>query len=804
MPYAGSYDIPAITDGNDEKLPQNRVRDGWHGHAIFRKLEYDDRDAEVGRACIDQQIDGVPPWSRKVMEDAGRGEDANVNFREARAEDDLAQTPFIEMGTVSKILWRVKTNFSPQEQDNKKWSSTISEMFTKMVRKWGAFNYYRQRAGQQFTRHGAAFAYWEDETDWRWRADGFSAFKLPRDTESRADAIPYCICKRSMSVTDLYSFIRKEEQAKDAGHWNVEAVKIALRYAAISNSRPLYSYAWEDFQREIKENDVEFGVRAEKIQLYHLWCEEYDGSISHYIGLQDGVAMLMTEQPGEKPFKSQKYDEKGNPKRSEGENGKYEEPPKQMAGNGFLFAHRFRFPKFLSSIVPFFYCIGTQGTIHTIRGQGEMNFAPIQISNRTMCTMLDAIKGSSMILLQAETAMDAEQFAYVQYGPFMLIPQNAKVQPQAMPDVGPRYLPVLNEMRALRARNNPNGQTQGAPSTGKSKQPKTKYQMQSEQNMGGSLNSAMLTQWFDPWTWVGEEMYRRAMNPDLKQDDRGGKEAFEFRKWCMKAGVPAEAMRIENCEIEAVRVIGNGSPEQRQYAAEQVYELSDGFDESGKKQALTDVVASIPGVDYQSAEDYVGAVKLREPIDDQIARLENSDFTQGASCDVTGEQNHWVHFQVHNELAEQFAQSFQQGEIDGEKIVTVLKPALDNMQRHAEYLTKDKSRDKESAQARKIVQNYGGLLEQQENKMIAAMHRQNEQMQPQQGQQQSGDEARAQQAHDLKMKKMQMDMQMRQAQFQQRQQLMQMEARLHMTLASMEAARDMAEKSAEIASAPLQ
>lgn len=781
MSWTGSYDQPTVSEegpNGKPRLPESRVRDGWHAHAIYRKLEYDDRDAEIARANIDYQIDGGLPYSPQVMKDAGRGEDANVNFREAKSEDDLAMAPFIEMGTVSPTLWRITTSVG-NEHERVKYGRLMSEKFSKMVRKWGSsFHYYRQRLAQQFTRHGAGFAYWEDEFNWKWRADGLSAFKLPRDTESRADAIPYCICKRSMTVTELYAFIRNEELANELGRWNVEAVKKALRYAALSSGQTLYSYAWEDFQREIKENDVELGVRAEKVRVYHLWVEEYDGQISHYIGLQDGVAMVhdIIEKPS-----SDKADKA------------------QMVGDGFLYSHRSRFKALSRCINPFFYAIGTHGTVHTIRGQGEMNFGPISISNRAMCNLIDTAKASSMILLQAESAGDAESFAYIQVGGFMIMPHNAKVQPNAMPDVSGRVLPVLNEMRSLRAQVSPNSSVQ-PPVTGKSKQPDTKYAVQAKQNRGGALSSAMLTQWFESFGPLGEEMFRRVMSPDLREDMPGGKEAFQFRLECLKAGVPAEAMEFCNCEVTAVRVIGNGSPEARQYAAEQVGELSDGFDEYGQKQALLDRVASIPGVDYQAAEDYVGPLEPRMPIDAQVANTENSLFTLGAQAKVTGEQNHWVHCEVHMELVKQFVQEFDNGQIDGQKLVTVIKPALDNMLAHSEILSKDKSKEKESAEVRKFLQQNNGVLEQQENKLIAQMQKQQQEQAQQPDAQSDPEQQRKAQLHQMDIAAKQQELANRQQEFQMKMALQEQAAQTKRHLADIEAAQRIAERAADLAS----
>jgi hypothetical protein len=788
MSWTGSYDVPTISNGDGEKpaLPESRVRDGWQGHAIFRKLEYDDRDAEIARANIDYQIDGGLPYSVDVMKNAGRGEDANVNFREARAEDDLAQTPFIEMTTISPTLWRISVNSGGTDDDRVSWGRTMSERFTQMVRRWDDFDYYRIKLSQQFTRHGAGFAYWEDEIDWRWRADGFNAFKLPRNIESRASAIPYCVCKRSMSVTELYAFIRNEKVAKEVGRWNVEAVKMALRYAAVSNSRPLYSYAWEDFQREIKENDVEFGVRAEQVQLYHEWVTEYDGTVSHYIGLQDGIAMM--DDKIEKPSS---------------DNNRNSDAKSNMVGNGFLYAHRCRFPTFGSAIVPFFYAIGTHATVHTIRGQGEMNFGPISISNRAMCNLIDTAKASSMILLQAESPADAENTAYIQMGGFMILSGHTKVQPNAMPDVSSRLLPVLNEMRGLRQQVSPNSSAQ-PPQTGKSKQPETKYGIQAKQNRGGALSSAMLTQWFGPFGRLGREMLRRALNPDLKENMPGGKEAFEFRLACMKDGVPAHVLNdFAKLDVEAVRVIGNGSPEQRQYAAEQVLELSDkGFDEYGKRKALLDATGAIPGVDWQAAQDYVGPLEPRKPIDDQIANGENSLFTLGGNAKVTGEQNHWVHCQVHEQLVTQFVEAFNQGQIDGQKLVTVIKPALDNMLAHSEILSKEKAFEKQSAQVRKFIQNNNGVLEQQENKLIAQMQKQQAEQQ-QGGGEMSAEAQQKMQLHQMEIQKRQQDLQMRKEEFLAKLQMMNQEAKARQSLADLEAARAISERSAELAAQPL-
>lgn len=787
-----SIDTPLISINND-KLPENRIRDGWHGHSIFKKLEWDDTISEEGRANIDYQIDGGRPYSEQVMRDAGRGEDANVNFMEAKFEDDLAQTPFIEMTTVTDRLFTVQTRYGSDESQRKNYTSIISEEFTKTIRQWSDFDYYRKRLAQQFTRHGVGIGYWEDEFTWKWRADGLGAFKFPRNTESRASAIPYCICKRSLSVTELYKNIRDEKIVREVGRWNVDAVRRALVSAAFSSGRPWQNYSWEEFEAEAKENDIEFGTRAEQVRIYHLWCEEYDGQISHYIGLQDGVMMMDGSfEPAATIIDGQGFNR-----------NKRDELKSDICGNGFLYAHRCRFKSWEQALVPFFYSIGTYGTIHTIRGQGEMNFAPIAISNRSRCKWLDCIGASTSIIVETENANEAENLAYVQVGPFMIMRggPGSKIVPTAMPDVSERLMPAMSEMARLRRQLSPNATAE--PPMDKGKQPQSKYQIQANQTKDTALGSAMMTQFFDPYTKLGKEMYRRMVSPDLDERNHyGAKEAFAFKARCLKRGVPAEAMEFDMVEISAVRTIGNGSPQARQYASEQILELSDNFDEEGKYEATLDAVAAIPTIGYDNAKKYVGPPKPRTGVDDTAANLENGFFTLGVKQPVQSDQNHWVHCEHHMELVKEFVGEFEQGQIDGAKLVPVLDAALDNMLAHSKYLSENQARQKESKEVRKFIQQNSGILEQQQNKLIAEQQRQMEAAQQQQGQNGQADpeEQRKNQTHQIKIQQMQQELQLKQQKFQQELQHQEQMAQQKRRIADLEAAQRISQKAAEIAS----
>lgn len=760
-----TLDMPMLPD-SELHIPESRIRDGWHAHAIFRRLDFYDSASEIQRANIDYMIDGGKPYSERALAEAGRGEDANVNFMEAKFEDDMAQTPFIEMTTVSKRLWNVTSNFG-DEREQQKNSNIISEEFTRTVREWDEdFDYFRLRLAQQFTRHGPAYVYWEDEFDWRWRADGPTAFKVPRNTESRASAIAYCICKRTISVDELYAYIRDEKHAAEVKRWNIDAVKRALYFAAFDTGRPWADYSWEEFVAEAKENDIEFGSRGQQVRVFHLWVREFNGQISHYIGMQNGV-MMENGRNGDDIMRSacdftQNID--GVPT-SMTENKK----PPGICGNGFLYAHRFRFPTFNSCIIPFFYSIGTHGTIHTIRAQGEMNFAPIAIANRTRNKIIDCTGASMSIVVECEDANEAEGAAYRQMGPFMIKGGRGKITATAMPDVADRGQPVVDEMARLRQQISPNANAGNA--VDKSKQPQNKYQIQANQSKDSALGSSILTQWYGPWGRLGAEMFRRMNRKGLSEREPGGKEAMGFRARCILRGVPEEALNPDRCTIDAVRTIGNGSPSMRQAVAERVLELADFYDEPGRYNAALDATAAA-GVPWDTALNYMGPPKGRSTEDDTIANLENAIFQLGKKQPVEDDQNHWVHCEHHQQLVSQYIEAFDQGTMQGAEIVPVLDAALQNMIEHSERLSKNKTRQKEAAEVRAFIQQSNGILEQQTNKMIAAMHKEQEAQQQGQGADGqppvSGDEQRKNDVHAQKLAQMQQEFEMRQQLFMQK------------------------------------
>lgn len=698
-------------------VPPRRVKDGEAAYAIYARLRQDDEGAAYQRAAIGNMVDGGKPYDDGILLDAGMGDATNVNFMEGKAEEDSSQTPYIELTSASEILWECHTAVGDEKQ---RWNDSmiVSREFSRMVREWDGepsdFTYYKLRLAQQYNRHGISFLYWDNEIDWRWRCDGLNNFRIPRDLESRPSAVPYATCDRWMSVTDLYGFIRDEENVRAMGRWNVEAVQQAIIDAGKGSSR---RNSWERFVQSSRENDIGACQDYDKVAVYHMWMKEFNNEISHYIGLQSGHVK----------------------KRG-----------MRMIGNGFLYEHRFRFRSMQECIIPFTYGIGTHGTFHTIRGMGELNFGPIQISNRIRCKWLDSLKASISVLLEAETPSQAQDVGITHIGPYLVV-TGGKINPNTLPDTSERMLPALRDMQLLRQ--NITGSFQSRAISEGANDYRTKYEIEAQQAQEGKLGASSMELFIEPWSKAGLQMYRRAvLNDTLREDDPGGKGAFEMIMRCLSQGVSMEALRSVY-KVEAVRLLGNGSPSARQYAAEKIWSLSGSFDEVGRHASLKDMVASIPGVGWQNADRYVGPETPRNTADDSIAELENNDFRSGQSLQVDTFQNHWVHCQHHAPLVTELAQGMQTGQLDPQTGVVALRAVMDNMLAHSEQMNLDPSRVSQAAGIRKFLQNNSGVLQQMETKVLSDMRKQ----QQSQEQAASGQEGGMDQETAMRLSRMQLE-----------------------------------------------
>ena len=687
------------------KPPTSRISDAEALRVLFKKVWDSDAKSSKDRAAVDAMFGGESPYPQKDLDDLGQSDRTNLNFNEALAIADQAESGYYDLTNSVPELISVKTSFG-NPFSRLEWEQIIAEEWTRMVRNWPKFEFVFQRLVKKFNRHGVGVSYFTDDVDWRPETTGFDTFKIPRGTPATEDSVEVAFCKLPILAHQLYKNIKDPKVAADAG-WDVDLVRKAILRAAnseIQDDAKKYS-DWEKFERQIQSNDLATGyAKAAEISTVHAWIQEFDGTVTHCIT-------------------------------TEGDEGKE-----------FMFRRIGRFSNIHEAITIFTYGIGS-GFYHTIRGLGYKIFPHIAVSNRLRCAAVDGAVYSSTVTVQPidQNARSLEDLTVTTIGPWSVLPPGLKIVERAMPNFGQNVLPVVNDM-ATTLRNNV-GQYQSnaaAPDGGA----RTAYEIRASLSREAVLGSASMNLFYAPWKRLLSEMFYRSANRDLTVADPGGREVFEFRRKISERGVPLEAL-YQVFSVEPVRSVGMGSASMRSMALDEAMSLASSMDEAGRTNLMRDRLASRFG--YDGVDRYVPRpeASMRPPIDQKVAELENAVLKQGQPVTVIPSENHSIHANMVLNLLAETLQAVQQGQMQLPQSLAIFQAALPHAQAHISALVSDPLHQRETALMRQALQQVGASAQRISDEFQA---RQQEQQQAQQAEQQRRAEAQQAYVRELEQK----------------------------------------------------
>jgi hypothetical protein len=551
-----------------------------------------------------------------------------------------------------------------------------------MLKEWSDHAYNMQLLSREFVGDGVGVAMWPDERSIFWEPCGLKDFKVARDTKVSDEAIEVGIVQRSMSVSELYNYIRNPKAAKALG-WNLNAVKQAIWKASTKRDQwKNYTAHWEDFEREIKENDLYAGESSyHRAQLIYGYNREFDGKFTQLIGSRDS--------------------------------------------SDFLYERYSRYGNVNQCFVIFTYGVG-QGTFHTIRGLKQKIYNQIQISNRVLCQSAQAAITSGLIQLQGD-AEAIQDFQYIEVGPYTFIPSGLTPIQLQPPSIATQGLPVYNLMSQVLQNNTGSYRSRQATPDGQARSA-TEVVQQARQE--STLNAAALELFYTPYNKLLTEQYRRAVNPLLTANDKGGKLALEFRRRCARRGVSIERMR-QFLKVTAFRAMGDGSPVMTEMASKQLMELYSLMDEKGKENTLRSVIAGISGVGWQKVNLFVSDKGPRRVVDFDIANLENGNLRQGIPQMVHDSQNHAVHIEAHIPMIAEIIEAHRQQQIPDEQAMQILRPASDHVTEHLVFFSNNSFRAQEVRELKRQIQNLTAYIDELEQQVINRMMAQQSQAQEQ-------------------------------------------------------------------------
>jgi hypothetical protein len=650
----GLTEIELLNLDDSGKPPKlSRLADVNAAVGIFQALLRADEKANVNRSRIQAMFDGAPPYDPAVLKSTNQGSRCNLNFGEAGRFLDIAASGYVDLIDSVDSLVQVETTLG-EPGDRMHHDGVIAEEITRTLRNWPEFYGTYLRLVNQFLMHGVGVTYFEDEFNFRFRACGLSDYLIPRQTQASEHSVEVACARRAYMVHELYSFIENEEVAAQNG-WDVEEVRRVIKTATTQNSARQFT-DWEDVQRELKNNDLYTGIRANVVNVVNLWVREFDGTVSNFSFA--------------------------------------EQSPKAFLHKG---TNRFDNPE--QAYLLFTYGVGTNGTYHSIRGLGHRIYNHVQTSNRLQCQLIDSAMLSSSIMLAPETPRALNDLSLTFYGPYSVLPPNFKVIEKGVPNIATTVGPALENLQGQLKQNLDFFTSAPAESGGAYR---SKQQVQAELEQATRLTSAQINQFYSSWRRLLREVVRRVVNGP-KSDPA----VRDFYRRCENRGVGALAIKtLDFSKTIATKAVGYGNASSRSAALGDLEQLMPMLDEVGKRNIIYDRVAARVG--YENASRYVQSPESpRPPQDLKVAELENSVLQTGRPVSVQPGELHETHLGQHLPLLVQLTAAIDSGEADLVQTLPVLQAINDHASQHLQQLAQDPTASVIVSQAQEVLQQTG-------------------------------------------------------------------------------------------------
>jgi len=657
-----------VLDEQGNPLP-TRISDVSSARSLWVKTRDADLRSNQQMAKIQAMLDGEPPLPQSKLNEMGQGYLSNFNPGDAKAILQKSTAAFSDMLAASARVcdiflnpWDDTTDANIQE-----WQDIMSEQHGLVLRNWAPFTFRYGFIVQFMVWHGVSVAYFSDRQNWQWNVSHLGYFKIPRQTKSSEDEIEYAFLKRDTQPHELLRYIKDPEYAEEEG-WNVEAVRNAL-LNTVSPTTDVHN--WVEFEARWKNNDITWGETAPSIPVIHMWVREADSTYS---------MVQFIETPLSESNANLKDD--------------------------FICVKRHAFKSAHEAFVCFTREIGTNGTYHGVRGLGADMFNALQTLMRLRNRQVD-IAFSAGPVLQAESEEAIDNLQVTPFGPFMLVSEGvAAMQGIQSPNVNNSLQPAINDLTDTVGRNS---SSYAAEMPMQQPRERSKFEVQAELEQQAQLSITAVNLYYQPADRLAREIVRRMCCEDYKQSDPGGAEVWEWRRRCMRLGVPAEAFKhIDHHRTRAARVVGFGSPAARRMAWENSMQLFPQLDQFGKQYVLRQLAASTLGWEQADIVVPPPTSSARPPIDYAIADLQNAALASGQPQAILPNENFSIHLEVHTGKLGEFVQMFEEAGQNPE-IFPQIVPPMQMIYEHAAQ-TLEQYQGADAPMYNQALQNVGEIL----------------------------------------------------------------------------------------------
>lgn len=654
-----------ITPDNKPVPPGSRLSGVKEALSIYHTLKRADERSSIERARQDAMFDGAPPHDPAKLRATRQEQRTNLNFGQAQRILDIALSAYVDLYTSLETLINVRVRDPQPDEHCAEKKRIVEEEYTRMMRGLPDFHSNYLRLCTTFLKHGVGITFFDTPDHYKFRVGGFDDLLIPRQTPASEDAIDIAVARRHYYVHELFGFIKDEAAAKQVG-WNVNEVKRALK-KNVRTTGPNSTTAgttqsdYQALQALIKNNDIYVGIENPTVTVLHFWVRETDGTISHFMALENGP-------------------------------------------EDWLYKKTSRFPAAEHAYIFFTNGVGSNGTYHSIRGLGQRIYALIQESNKMRGAAVEGAKMSSSVMLQPENQRALDELEFTYYGAYALLSPNVNIIDKGIPNMTQAVMPVLNDLTDQLLQNTDTvtayGPDRGSPY-------RNQMQVASDLEITSRISGASINLFYLSWSRLQREVFRRVV--EFKKSDP---HVDRFRQRCLERGIgPDFLARLDLDLTEATRSVGNGSVANRIMVQKELAAISHQFDEVGQRNLTRDTVASLVG--YELTDRYTPRTDTgeRPTIDDKVAMIENSHMEQGDEMPVLSNEMHGKHLRVHGAAVQQLLTGIEEGAVELVQALPLLIAFYKHLDAHVQYAGENPNLMPEINATRQLMQ----FLEEQIN-----------------------------------------------------------------------------------------
>lgn len=692
------------------KAPVSRIRDAATAKNIFNQIMSSYRDGQgYMNTLVKRALDGNPPYDEDEMAKLGMSECSNLNFRLLESDITHASQPYYSIFREVPTYIECNVNYGSRIE-SEEYARIFAEEHKRLMDEWKGFDLAWQSSIRGRVTFGYGPMYFTDEDDFRFQYAPEGSILFPALTSLDLDKMELIFIHYDESITNLYQVTQRK--ASRAAGWNVEAVKKIL----IQNDQETgYSAenTWEEYQRQIRHNDLGMAMRVKPVKIVHMFIKEFDGKISHAIFCADSQE------------------------------------------NEYLFYRKGRFSEWKQVIHPMFSEIG-DGYWAGVKGLGVKAYNFRDTQNRLKNRFVDAAMKGSQIMAKASSPESEEEFQMTSMGPVAMVPPGVDFMPNPLSPAVEKSI-VVDQMLETDLARNTSGYRQNlvSPSTS---QPISATEAGINASRQDNLSLQQVVQALQQADDLYEEQIKR-LTRDVKTNGEWQEMVQSFKSKCIERGFPKEAFEFVT-NVRAFRPIGHGSRLERNQILMMLMSIAQMVPTDVRMKIVRDYIASV------SSQQYLETIWPKEEIQtgptnaEAEAQLENGLFNQGMPAIVTAKQDHIAHIPVHlslvmegvNLIKKSMLEDQEQGKqlllSNGKKILDIARIVSPHVQEHLKLMWNTVGKSKETQAAfNAYEQTYAyvtQLAQQYATSVRAAQKEASKDQQNNQGQQLSPEEIKAQ------------------------------------------------------------